>query len=74
MEGNSVNSPNHYMAGGIETIDYIKAKLTPEQWQGYCLGNIMKYTSRYLLKNGAEDLQKADKHLKWLIASVNERP
>jgi hypothetical protein len=28
-------NPDHYMTGGIETIDFIKAKLTEEQFKGY---------------------------------------
>lgn len=36
----------YYDAGGIETIDIIKAKLTPEQFEGYCLGNMIKYSCR----------------------------
>lgn len=63
----NVNSPEHYKSGGIETIDYIEAKLTPEQYEGYLLGNIIKYTSRYRQKNGIEDLQKAEWYLKRLI-------
>ena len=45
-----VNSPSHYTAGGIETIDFIKAKLTKEQYEGYLLGNTIKYASRLGLK------------------------
>lgn len=37
---------SYYGAGGIETIDVIQAKLTPEQFIGYLLGNIMKYSLR----------------------------
>lgn len=33
----------YYDAGGIETLDVIKAKLTPEQYHGYLLGNVIKY-------------------------------
>ena len=29
-----VNSPPHYQTGGIETIDYIQAKLSPEEFAG----------------------------------------
>ena len=36
----------YYDAGGIETWDFIKAKLTHEQAIGFCLGNILKYSSR----------------------------
>lgn len=54
-----VNNPPHYTSGGIETLDYIKAKLTPDGYEGYLQGNILKYLSRYRHKNGAEDLKKA---------------
>jgi len=55
-----VNHPPHYTDGGIETIDYIQAKLTPEEFRGYCLGNSLKYVSRAGMKgNFAEDLSKA---------------
>ena len=41
-----VNKPDHYTHGGIETFDYIKAKLTPEEYKGYLKGNALKYLSR----------------------------
>ena len=54
-----VNHPPHYTAGGIETIDFIQAKLTPEEFRGYLRGNILKYSSRAGLKgDAAEDLGK----------------
>lgn len=62
-----VNRPSHYTSGGIETIDFIRAKLTDEQWEGYLVGNIMKYISRYRHKNGVEDLKKAQWYLNRLI-------
>lgn len=68
-----VNSPNHYTAGGIETIDYIKAKMTSDQFAGYCTGNILKYISRYPFKNGVEDLEKSKVYLEWLISAEGER-
>lgn len=46
MEHDMVNLPPHYRDGGIETIDYLEAKLTPEQLKGFCLGNALKYLSR----------------------------
>ncbi|MFJ8268507.1 DUF3310 domain-containing protein [Peribacillus asahii] len=63
-----VNAPAHYTQGGIETIDYIQAKMSEEQFKGYLLGNVHKYTSRYQFKNGAEDLKKAQWYLNRLIA------
>lgn len=60
-------NPNHYKTGGIETIDYIRAKSTREQYKGYLLGNVIKYISRYQDKNGTEDLKKAEWYLQKLI-------
>ncbi|WP_375162777.1 DUF3310 domain-containing protein [Paenibacillus sp. Pae108] len=62
-----VNNPSHYTSGGIETIDYLKAKMTPEQFEGFLLGNCLKYLSRYRNKNGLEDLKKANWYLNKLI-------
>jgi hypothetical protein len=53
--------------GGIETIDYIRAKLTREQVKGYYLGNLLKYLSRASHKDGLQDYKKAEVYLKWLI-------
>ncbi len=36
----------YYDVGGIETLDIIKAKLTHEQYSGFLLGNIIKYSCR----------------------------
>lgn len=50
-----VNQPNHYTAGGIETIDFIEAK-----GLGFHLGNAIKYISRAGRKGDfEEDIRKA---------------
>jgi hypothetical protein len=59
-EVDEVNHPPHYLVGGIEVIDYIKAKLTPEEFRGYLKGNVIKYISRADHKNGMTDWGKAD--------------
>lgn len=61
-------NPEHYKKGGIETIKIIRSKLTPEQFEGYCIGNCLKYLTRYKHKNGIEDLKKA----RWYLNSVIE--
>lgn len=61
----NVNNPSHYTAGGIETLDYIKAKV--KDYPSYVAGNILKYVSRYEHKNGIEDLKKAQFYLNDLI-------
>lgn len=68
----NVNKPSHYTTGQIEVIDYIKDKLTPEQYVGYCMGNVIKYTSRWQHKGGLQDLEKAEVYLKWAIKAAKE--
>lgn len=63
-------NPEHYKVGGIETFDYLKAKLSPSQLAGFCKGNIIKYVSRSDHKNGVEDLEKAKWYLDRLIAET----
>ena len=66
-----VNHPDYYTAGGIETIDFIQAKLTPEEFRGFCKGSILKYVSRAGKKGSAlEDLQKKEWYLKKLISFI----
>lgn len=67
-----VNHPSHYASGAIECIDAIEASMTPEEFQGYCNGNVKKYTWRWRNKNGLEDLKKAEFYLKRLIQSVEK--
>lgn len=65
-----VNNPTHYTAGGIETLDYIKAKVS--DYPSYAVGNILKYVSRYEHKNGIEDLKKAQFYLNDLIKEMEQ--
>lgn len=68
----AVNHPSHYTRGGIECIEAIRASMTPEAFQGYCKGNVMKYIWRASLKNGVEDLKKAQVYLGWMIESMEK--
>lgn len=45
----------YYDAGGIETLDVVKAKLTEEQYRGWLLGNVIKYALRANFKNDTPD-------------------
>lgn len=63
----NVHQPKHYTAGGIETIDYIASSLGREGFRDYCIGNVVKYVSRWRHKNGDEDLRKASVYLLWAI-------
>ena len=63
----NVLQPKHYIQGSHECIDEIKAMLTPDEFRGFLKGNIIKYRYRANLKNGKEDLAKADNYAYYLI-------
>ena len=67
-EQDMINNPDHYTQGGIEVIEYIRAKLSDVEFVGYCLGNTLKYVSRAGHKGDAlEDYRKAQVYLQWAI-------
>lgn len=63
----AVLQPKHYMQGSHECIDEIMAMLSPEEFRGFLKGNVIKYRYRANLKNGEEDLAKADNYAYYLI-------
>lgn len=56
-----VNNPAHYTShpSGVECIDVTKRL-------PFALANVIKYVWRSDLKNGLEDLKKAQKYLSWV--------
>ena len=70
-----VNSPKHYKLRGldIESVDVIRATLTPEEFRGWCKGNAMKYLHRLGKKDDAvQDAKKAMKYLEWLVQELEK--
>lgn len=67
FEDDKVNQPSHYANFSIECIDAMQAMLSREEFIGYLRGNIFKYLWRYKLKNGVEDLKKAQWYQNKLI-------
>lgn len=63
----TIFNPKHYMQGSHECIDEIKAMLTPDEFKGFLKGNVIKYRYRANLKNGKEDLAKADNYAYYLM-------
>lgn len=60
--------PDHYKIGGIEAIDYLRAKLSPEEFRGFCRGNALKYLSRAGHKDdAAQEYRKAIWYIERLI-------
>jgi len=67
------NKANYYDAGGIESLDIIRAKLTQEQYKGWLLGNIIKYSNRANFKGVFErDIEKINNYSQWLKEENNE--
>ena len=60
-------NPEHYTQG-IECIDYITSKD-----MSFLEGNVVKYVTRYRMKNGLEDLMKAQWYLTRLIEDYNKK-
>jgi hypothetical protein len=68
-----VNHPPHYTSGGIETIDYMEAKSTSEEFRGHLRLTTIKYLSRAGLKDDTlQDLEKAAWYLNKLIEHVKQ--
>ena len=64
-----INSPEHYQ-GQLECIDAIQAALTPEEFRGFCKGNLIKYVWRERRKGGNESLEKAQWYVNRLLEGV----
>lgn len=67
MDTGLIDKQEHYIANGIQPIDLMRQNFTPEAFQGFLEGNIIKYVLRHRRKNGVEDLRKAMTYLTWLI-------
>lgn len=67
----AVHHPSHYTLPGldVESIDVIRAVLTPEEFKGWCKGNALKYSLRAGRKDPTkevQDLAKAGVFLSWV--------
>jgi hypothetical protein len=66
----AVNSPRHYVKGGMECQDAVKAAISNlSGYEALAIGSAIQYLWRYKEKNGVEDLKKA----RWYIDSVLEQ-
>lgn len=67
----TVNHPGHYTSSNIECIQAIEAALSDEAFEGFLLGNTMKYLWRCNHKGKKiEDLNKARWYLSRLIEEM----
>ena len=72
-----VNKPDHYqLLEGVQVIDVIREVLDRsglKGYEGFCLGNVIKYILRADQKNGVEDYKKAAVYLNWLIDMMENK-
>jgi hypothetical protein len=71
MSGSSLEKQvagNHYKDMPIQPVEYIHANAL-----GYFEGNVVKYISRWRLKNGVQDLEKAKHYVELLIELEHRR-
>ncbi len=71
-----MSRPSHYKQGNREIIEIIKDVLSDKTFTGYegfLIGNVIKYVTRYNHKDGIKDLEKASVYLNWLIEIVRNR-
>jgi hypothetical protein len=70
-----INHPSHYTAGGIETIDVMKAKSSHLEFIGHLRLTVMKYITRGPFKeNALQDYKKAQWYLDRLIKEIEDQP
>lgn len=58
---------DHYRCLPIQPVEYIL-----KNGLGFCEGNVVKYVTRWRMKNGVEDLKKARHYLDLLIDSIGD--
>ena len=66
----------HYIVPGRDKqpIELMHMGLTDAEFEGYCIGNIMKYILRYKYKDGENDLRKAREYIDFLLRYYNPEP
>lgn len=71
IKSQHTDTNSHYCIDGIQPIQYCQRCLTPEQFQGACIKDVIKYLSRFGKKD--EKIREAEKALDyalWLYMSV----
>ena len=62
----------HYMIGKQQPIEIMQSIMTPEQFVGFCLGNVIKYSLRLNSKNQMRsDAGKCNQYSQWLCEAMD---
>lgn len=58
---------DHYRRLEPQPIEYMRAAMTKEEFRGFCLGNVIKYSLRFGHKDSAEkEATKIADYARWL--------
>lgn len=67
MSEGAAKAQKHYQQAEIEPIEIMQMYLSPEEFRGFLLGNVIKYTLRAKFKGlPLVDLEKARQYAAWL--------
>lgn len=70
LEG-SAKTSTHYQVGSKQPIEIMQEIMTPEEFQGFCRGNVIKYSLRLGHKDAAvKEAAKIEQYSKWLRMSL----
>ena len=63
----------HYRAKAVQPWTAMESWMTPEEFEGFLRGNVIKYIARYKDKDGIKDVLKAKHYLEKLLECLEER-
>lgn len=66
-----MSKPAHYESK-IDPLAYMKENMSAAGYEGFLIGNVIKYVTRYPKKNGLEDLKKAKDYIEKAIELYEE--
>ena len=64
---------DHYTSKKVQPWEAMEAWMSPEQFEGFLRGNVLKYIARYKDKDGLKDVHKARHYLEKLIECLESR-
>ncbi len=64
---------DHYTSKKIQPWEAMESWMSPEQFEGFLRGNVIKYIARYKDKDGLKDVHKARHYLEKLIECLESR-
>lgn len=64
---------DHYRSKTVQPWTAMEAWMTPEEFEGFLRGNVIKYIARYKDKDGIKDVYKAMHYLQRLLELLEGR-